>query len=312
MNIEQGLFKLDFTDYHAILGVSIEADPKQVRKRYLRIARKLHPDTLASASSEARHRASELLSKLVNPAYEKLSDEKAANEYALLLKLKGRQLNNQMATIALETDAAQELARSKNLEFAYSEALKTLSGQQYDSLEQVFEIIGQISELNLVYLMRRAAATDTASPSTQPSTSSGAAMSSEAAASSSTPTTAPPPPRRHREVILESYLNRARTFEYKKDYARAILELREALQAHPTDAACHSHLASIYLKAGQPTMARVHVKRALDLNANDAVAQSVQQALVRAGHQSSSSKSQSNQKKQSRGGLFGLFGGGKN
>ncbi|ASC71596.1 uncharacterized protein XM38_025480 [Halomicronema hongdechloris C2206] len=113
-------------------------------------------------------------------------------------------------------------------------------------------------------------------------------------------------------MILESYINRARTFEYKKDYAKAILELREALQAHPTNAACHSHLASIYLKAGQPTMARVHVKRALDLNANDTVAQSVQQALARAGHQSSSSKRKNNQNKQSGGGLFGLFGGRKN
>ncbi|ASC71597.1 Chaperone protein DnaJ [Halomicronema hongdechloris C2206] len=170
MNIEQGLFKQDFTDYHAILGVSVEADPKQVRKRYLRIARKLHPDTLASAHGEARQRASELLSKLVNPAYEKLSDEKAANEYALLLKLKGRQLNNQMATIALDTDVAQQLASSKNLEFAYSEALQTLAGKQYDSLEHVFDVIGQISELNLVYLMRRAQ-TDTSSPPGQSSPS---------------------------------------------------------------------------------------------------------------------------------------------
>ncbi|NJN87247.1 MAG: J domain-containing protein [Leptolyngbyaceae cyanobacterium SL_7_1] len=43
-NIEQGLFSPEFTDHHAILGVPVNADPKEIRKQYLKIVRRLHPD----------------------------------------------------------------------------------------------------------------------------------------------------------------------------------------------------------------------------------------------------------------------------
>ncbi|MEL7522821.1 MAG: J domain-containing protein, partial [Cyanobacteria bacterium J06553_1] len=65
MNINEGLFKLDVTDHHAVLGFSLAAEPKQVRKRYLKVARKLHPDSLRNASDEQKKLASELLSKMV-------------------------------------------------------------------------------------------------------------------------------------------------------------------------------------------------------------------------------------------------------
>ena len=73
--IDQGLFKFDFIDNHAILGVPISADSKEVRKRYLKIARRLHPDSLTTNSDAVKHQATQLLSKLVNPAYEKLSKD---------------------------------------------------------------------------------------------------------------------------------------------------------------------------------------------------------------------------------------------
>ncbi|MBC6474524.1 MAG: DnaJ domain-containing protein [Hormoscilla sp. GM102CHS1] len=41
--IQKGLFKTDFTDYHAILGVPVYAENKEIRKRYMKIAKKLHP-----------------------------------------------------------------------------------------------------------------------------------------------------------------------------------------------------------------------------------------------------------------------------
>ena len=44
--IKHGLFKLKITDYHAILGIPLDADAKQVRLRYLKIAQTIHPDIL--------------------------------------------------------------------------------------------------------------------------------------------------------------------------------------------------------------------------------------------------------------------------
>lgn len=67
-NIDKGLFNSDFIDHHAVLGIPVDADQKGIRKRYLKIARRLHPDSSDLKTAEDRRLASEYLSKLVNPA----------------------------------------------------------------------------------------------------------------------------------------------------------------------------------------------------------------------------------------------------
>ena len=130
MQVNRGLFKLDLVDHHAVLGVPLDADAKQVRKRYLKIARKLHPDSLRTATEEQKQQASELLSKLVNPAYEILSQEKAAVEHKVSLKLKGEQLKAQPSLLALSTEQSKKVANSNNVDYAYSTALKLLVLEQ--------------------------------------------------------------------------------------------------------------------------------------------------------------------------------------
>lgn len=313
MNIEQGLFKFDFTDYHAILGVSIDADAKQIRKRYLKIARKLHPDSLATATETEKQQASELLSKMVNPAYEKLTQEKAMAEYKVLLRLQGQQLSQQIASLDLQTDAAKTLLANSNALTSYNTDLKKLAEQQYESLEDVLTITGQISELNLAYLVSSAGTT--AAPGASSATTS--APASQASSTATPPSPAaqrsqpppPPSPRQHRASIIDSYLNRAREFAQKKDYSRAILEMREAVKAHPNSAPCHSQLASLYLMAGQPTMARIHLKRALDIDPNNSLAKQLEPAVNKANQGKSGKGSAQGGQSKSRGGLFGLFGG---
>jgi curved DNA-binding protein CbpA len=306
MDIAQGLFKLDLTDYHAILGISLEAEPKQVRKRYLKIARKLHPDSLSGASDTEKQQASELLSKMVNPAYEKLSQEKESSEYQVVLRMQGQQLSRQN-NLVLETEAAQALAKSNNVDHAYNMALKALVDQQYESLDDVPEIIGKISELNAVYLMRKSgSATGGSAPAAAPATSAtaGAAPTNGAA-----PTAAAPPPpaaRPKRQNLAEGYLNRAKEFEMRKDFSRAILELREAVKSFPTNPDCHSHLANAYLKAGQSTMAKIHSNKALDLDPENQLGAMVKKSVER-----KTGGSQAGKAEKSKGGLFGLFGGKK-
>lgn len=311
MNIEQGLFKFDFTDHHAILGVALDADTKQIRKRYLKIARKLHPDALRTATDAEKQQASELLSKMVNPAYEKLTQDKEMAEYQLTLRMRGKSLSQQPpAALALQSEAAKAVLASNNALSLYTNDLNKLASAQYESLEQVFEITGQISELNLAYLVSSAGNTagNTAVADSVPEV----AKPNGAAPSPKTPPAPPPPsPKQQRESIIDSYLNRARQFELKKDYPQAILEMREAVKAHPNSAPCHAQLASIYLRAGQATMARVHMKRALALDPNDMAAKGVELRLNK-GDKGKSESSQRDKKKPnagSRGGLFGLFGG---
>lgn len=327
--IEQGLFNLDFTDYHAILGVPVDADPKEIRKHYLKLARRLHPDSCVKESEEDRKRAAEFLSKLVNPAYEQLSNEKNYTEYLLLLKLKGQQALRQQETIMLGSELARRLASEPGeIDNAYRSAIRDLAEMQYQHLDQTAVLTGQISELNLIYLMRKATKGDFApgAPAARPAASASPASSSTASTSASPAAARQPQPKppQTRESILAAYLRRAQEFEGKQDYTSALKELRDALQLHPTNPVTHSRLGVVYLKANQPTMAKIHFRKALELNPQDAIAQeglrrvdptAAQQAQAKGAKapdpKAAKPGAKGGDKPQSGGGLFGLFGGKK-
>ncbi|MGG6242337.1 J domain-containing protein [Nodosilinea sp. AN01ver1] len=317
MKPDQGLFQADFDDHHAVLGVPISADAKAVRKRYLTIARKLHPDSLSGASSVAEaQQASEILSKLVNPAYEALSQEKSSTEHGLILKLKGQTLRRTGTAPAVTSTAAQELLKAPHLDAAYRQAVNALAVEQFDRLERLSEVMGALSELNLVYLYRSTTSDRTSASS--PATPARAASRSQSTSAQPAP---PPSPRQNQAAILGSYVNRAQEYEINKDYSRAILELREALKTYPNDVTCHSYLSSLYLKAGQGTMARIHAKRALEIDANDERAKAVQARVDRASGTATSGSNTASAKANPKsadkgtsdkgGGFFGLFGGKK-
>jgi curved DNA-binding protein CbpA len=275
LKIEQGLFSLDFTDYHAILGVPVDAEAKEIRKRYLSIARRLHPDSCATENEADRQRAAEFLSKLVNPAYEKLSQDKNYTEYCVVLRLKGQQALKQQETVALSSDLARRLAAASDLDTSYRAAVRSLAETQYEHLNNTAEAIGQISELNLVYLMRKESRGESiSSPRASSPTEASATTAPNAAPSPKTP---PAPPTR--DALIAAYLRRAQEFEAKQNFPRAIQELREALRMEPTSSVCHSRLGLVYFKTKQPTMAKIHFNKALELDPQDAVALEGKQRL---------------------------------
>ncbi len=297
MTITEGLFKLDVTDHHAVLGFSLAADPKQVRKRYLKVARQLHPDSLRDVPEAQKQLASELLSKIVNPAYEALTQEKATTEHYILLKMKQQQLIARPILFTAKSEAAKKLLGTGSLESEYTAALKQIAATQYDDLTQVETAIGEISELNAVYLMRKG---NLGGKSVR-------GAIADPAPAEPTETSRRP---RH-ESIIESYLSRAKEFDYKRDYSRAILELREAIAAHPQSAPCHGYLSSLYLKAGQATLAKIHAKQALTFDPENDLAKAVQTQLS-ARPSARSAKSAGAAKGGKSGGLLsGLFGGKK-
>ncbi|MFG6099971.1 DnaJ domain-containing protein [Leptothoe sp. ISB3NOV94-8A] len=316
MQVNRGLFKLDLVDHHAILGVPLDADAKQVRKRYLKIARKLHPDSLRTATDEQKQQASELLSKLVNPAYEVLSQEKSSVEHKVSLKLKGQQLQSQPSLLALSTDHLKKVASSNNIEYAYSNALKPLALEQYESLEDVVDAIGEISELNAIYVMRQGGAPGQieAGKDPQPSTQEGGVAANDE--SSVTVMSS----RERRAQLIESFINRAKEFEYKGNFSRAIIELREAVKAHPQNPKCHAELGRMYMRSKQLTMAGIHAKRALELEPDNEMAADVKKKLDTYNRRNPPPDAPSTGKRPSKGpkkpsggsGLFGgLFGGKK-
>ena len=319
--IDRGLFKLDFTDYYAILGVPINSDAKDIRKRYLKIARSLHPDSFASDCETAKQQATELLSKLVNPAYEKLSQDRERAEYEVLVRLKGQQAVKEKDSIEIVSETAKQLVKAGDVDHAYKATLKEIAEQQYQSVDQVLELTAQISELNLVYLLRKGGAAPSSQPKKQETANNGAAAKSPAAASKSGSQSSPAPaPAQQKVSVVDQYCRRGEELMARNAFAQAILELRDGLKLEPNNSRCHSLLGMVYLKQSQVKMAKIHIDRALQLNPQDAMALEAKQKLEKlsaktggknGGTQPAAKPGKSDQPPKSGGGLFGLFGGKK-
>lgn len=286
LQICKGLAKFDFTDYYAILGIPIGAPPGEIRKRYLGIAKTLHPDS--RDETESRQLASEFLSKLVNPAYKLFSQDRDRNEYEILLRYVGQRIMAEKDEIVLESDVAKALNQSGDLQASYQQAVKQLADQQYQNLKQAFQLTEQLSELNLVYLLRREEQSNTTSKPrtyfTSEQLTTPPALSSEEqtapfSASSASPTahegqssnslTGNFKSPEATESYVKQYCRRAEEFIVKNSFQNAIREVRDALKLAPQDARCHSLLGKIYLKQNQLTMAKVHFNQALKFNPHD-------------------------------------------
>jgi curved DNA-binding protein CbpA len=307
LQVDKGLFAADFMDYYAILGIPLDIDPKEIRKAYLKIARRLHPDSNVLTNDADRELASQLLSKLVNPAWEGLAQEKNRNEYNLLLKMKGQSAAaNQSKSIHLNS-IAQQLLTAPNPDFFYRSALNDLAAKQFIQLEQTLVMTGRLSELNLAYIIRKQSAGENTIASTRPIYTIGATFSEKppTAAQSPVPDPATEAPL-VRESLAEPYFRRAEGYYKKADYIRAIRELRDGLAIDPSHAPSHSMIGMAYFNQRQPTMAKIHFNKALELNPDDEQAKSGKQAIAQLN--AANRGNQAKQAKSSRSFLGGLFG----
>ncbi len=297
--VKQGLFQLGLTDNHAILGIPLNAEFNQIRKRYMRIARRLHSDTSPFQKPEDKELATQLLAKLVSPAYNKFSKENERKEYALLLKTVGDRVVKEQRTLQVQSEVAKQLLSAANYQQTYETLLEQLVKKQYESPDQALEVIGEISELNQVYLLRtgQKGAVAPPPPPSQPKSEL------------STPTPTPPPtsPKPKKESFVDQACHRAEQLMATRNYAQAILELKDAVKREPENSRCHGLLGLGYLGQNQPKLATPHIKRALQLDPKQPQALEAKKKLEKA----IGAKVKKSQQK-SGGGLFGgLFGGKK-
>lgn len=268
--IQQGLFKFDVIDHYAILGVSVESDIATIRQRYLKIAYRLHPDTCKAETQVEKQRANELLSKLVNPAYEHLSREESRHEFRLIIGQIGKDFRKQFAEITLVSEQAQKLAQSNNIDLAYNKFLQSLTVDQYNTLDLIFQKIAQISELNLVYLVL-------APEQTRKKVAQSATVM---ASLNPTPVKQPTPPvEKVEESPIEVYIRRAQDGISRNKPSQVILEMKDALKIDPNNMTCHALLGLAYLQQYQTPMARVHINRAWNAKPNDPIVLQSKQAL---------------------------------
>ena len=267
--IKQGLFKLNITDHHAILGVSLDAEPKQIRLQYLKIAQKLHPDKCRRDPVKAQI-AGQILSKLVNPAYEQLSRKNAFAEHQLVLTQIGKRLAQNKDKISVKNQLAQELLEAgRSPELVYPKLLKKLTTDQYQTLPLSGEKIEAISELNLVYLMLKSdrginrsfkSASSQAQPSKATVAQNKKTVTQASASKATSPATAESEPSTDSRV--DAFVNRAQQYISKAEFDRAIKELKDALRINPNHGIAHAVMGRAYLHKKQLTMAKVHIAKA--------------------------------------------------
>ena len=273
--ISQGLFQFDLIDHFAVLGVSIDAEHEEIRERYLKIAYKLHPDTCRIHTPAEREQANQLLAKLVNPAYEHLGRDLSREEFRLILAQMGKAMARDAGKITISSELARKLAQSSaNYELAYQKILQSLAIDQYTALENTYQKIAQLSELNLVYLML------TEGQGNKKTTrkvfiSQGNPNQSELVGA--TVTTAARA--KAKESPLEAYIRRAQASLDQNNPAQALRELRDALRQEPDNGICHALLGLAYLRQNQPSMARVHINRAWQTSPQDATVIKCKQEL---------------------------------
>jgi curved DNA-binding protein CbpA len=321
--IERGLFKFDFIDHHAVLGIPVNADVKEVRKRYLKIARNLHPDSSKAGSEAEKKQANQLLSKLVNPAYEQLSQSNN-RDYLVSLGHMGRRLAGEGGKISISSEAAKQLTRSgPNLDNLYKNLVQNLAAKQYESLDQTLDKIAEISELNMVYLMikgsrgegpkleeRNKAEVAGGDNRRKPDTPAGTQRKIELPGNGQDGTEK----LGDSQVIsrIGEYIRRAEGYMVKNNFAGAVLELREALKMDQNNSQCHSLLGIAYLKQNQTSMARVHINKALQLNPKDERALKCKQYLEKlaqkSGGKPSAPPKQAPGKPSDQSGGSGIFG----
>ncbi|MEB3831747.1 J domain-containing protein [Phormidium sp. CCY1219] len=293
IKISLGLFQFDFEDHHAILGVPLDAEFSQIRKRYMQIARKLHPDSANVETPADKKLATQILSKLANPAYSKLTNERARAEHAVLLGMMAKRVVQQKDKVNLTTEAAQQLLKSQDLEKDYKNAVSQLSQTQFESLQDTVKVIGEISELNLVYLQRK--------QSKGEKVGKPAAKKSAKAATQSKPAQKTPPPEGESAQAkaatatagpskIDAYCRRAQDFMEGGDFAKAVVELKEGLKIEPKNSRAHGLLGKVYVKQNQLTLASIHINQALKLNPQEESALEAKKGLQKAAQNSGKKK----------------------
>jgi curved DNA-binding protein CbpA len=306
--IDRGIGQYNSSDYFAVLGLPVTADTSQIRKRYLSIARNLHPD-VCGGTAEEKHRACEYLAKLVSPAYNMLMQDRERNEYSALLKAIAKRLMKRDLNMTPKSEIAKRLLHSPS-ETHYIESVEEIAKLQYQSLDKVLEYTAQLSELNLIYIMYQEGYHPSLLAVTQGSNNN---RGPHPAAASQTRSSAQRFPAQNspKEDISERSPQRvqnqlllAEEYISKSQWTMALAELRAALQMDNANSKCHALLGFVYLNQKLMGMAKVSFQQALKLNPREPL------ALANIAKCLNAASNNNNPDKQKKGnGFFGWLGG---
>jgi len=290
------LINLVEVDPFALLGISVSADEKRIAKRYRNIAKQLHPDALSSNDDDdvglTPALATQIISRIVNPAYQKLKHEKSRQETLTLLRLRVRRLVRTEKLVPTFSDAQRlEKISDDEVDVFYEQAMSQLAAVQFRSLGDLHTRSLEIGQLNLMYLRRKmadlvirpkrtglitSAVTPTGATTQSTSAFAAAALQQQGNAQANSPNSNPPAATTQANSEIDyvaKHTKRAKTYLKQQQYDLAVQELRDAVKLAPQSPEIHSMLGQTYYKQKMSGMAKAHFRQALKLKPGHKVAQ---------------------------------------
>lgn len=292
-------FSSDWQDWlvdpYAIIGVPVTTDTSRLVKRYRTVAKLLHPDRYSGADPQVCDLVTQILARLVNPAYGAVKDERSQREMLALVRLSALQALKD--GIAVQTAVARSLQAKPvhTAEIFYEQQVSALADRQYSDLDSFSDCTRSLIELNCVYLQLKQGETNprprrTGLMNAQPEANAAIKPVSEAAAVTSN------------HLYAKRHYDRAKHYAQTSGWREAITELKDAIRMDPSCSDYHALMGFVYLKQEQRGMARVHLKQALKLNPDDKLARRFIQ-YVGEDRPAATAPTQPEKRK-----LFGIFG----
>ncbi len=255
--IDKGLASYGISDHYAVLGLPMNSETAQIRKKFLKLAKILHPDVFGKTPEE-KETATKYFSKMVSPAYQLLNSDRERGEYLATLRMFAQGKKQKAETPILSSEIAQKLYRIPH-EITYKQYVEQVAPKQYESLDSILEHTTTLSELNLVYLFTQ----------TSPSFSSGSAA---APATNQPANTETAPVAKPAQSPALRNLNMAELFIGKKEWTEALKELIGAEKLDPNNAKVYALRGLVQMNQNATAIAKLSFQKALKLDPKEPTA----------------------------------------
>ncbi|MDX2254470.1 MAG: DnaJ domain-containing protein [Pseudanabaenaceae cyanobacterium bins.39] len=256
--IEKGLINYGINDYYAVLGLSLTTDAAQIRKKFLKLAKILHPDVFGKTAEE-KEIATKYFSKMVSPAYQILNSDRERGEYLATLRMVAQK--NKQTPPTVSSELAQKLYRLPH-EITYQQYVDEVAPKQYENLDSILEYTNILSELNLVYVFTQSSL-NFSTGSSSPATINSTPVSQEAQVA--------PAPKPTQSPALRN-LNMAELFINKKQWSDALKELIAAEKLDPNNAKVFALKGLVQMNQNANAIAKSSFQKALKLDPKEPIA----------------------------------------
>jgi tetratricopeptide (TPR) repeat protein len=253
--IDQGIASYGISDHYAVLGLPLTTSPEQIRKKFIKLAKILHPDIFGKTVAE-KEMATQYFAKMVSPAYQLLNSDRERGEYLATLRMFAKNKKEKQEVPTLSNELAQKLYRIPH-EVTYTQYVEQVALKQYESLDSILEYSAVLSELNLVYLF------------TQPTLNFGS--SNAAPAPSNVSQEANAAPKVVQSPALRN-LNMAELFISKKQWTEALKELLVAEKLDPNNAKVYALRGLVQMNQNANAIAKSSFQKALKLDPKEPTA----------------------------------------